>query len=139
MKDHQPMPIQSIIRKAITDHLVNHQNNNHMKHFFYNNKNLRCRVKPTGYENQLELQIQKKFLFFWFNVYKWKHIKQGFLGENARFGVLRDSYRYGNVSELYPSDKFDLKGIVDSFFLEYNASLLRKIEIKNQLKSYIKP
>lgn len=109
-----------------------------MKHYIYSNKNLRCRIKPTGYENQLELQIQKKFLFFWVNVYKWKHIEKGYWGENDRLGVLRNSYRYGNVSESYPSDKFDLKEIVDSFFLEYHANILRKIEIQNQLKSYIK-
>lgn len=110
-----------------------------MKQYIYSNKTLRCRVKPTGYENQLELQIQKKFLFFWVNVYKWKHIQHGDCGENDRLGVLRGPYRYWFVYEIYPSKDFDLKEIVDSFFLEYHASLLRKIEVQNQLKSYIKP
>lgn len=109
-----------------------------MKHYIYSNKILRCRIKPTGYENQLELQLQKKCIFFWVNVYKWKHIKEGYWGENDRLGVMQTGYIYGNVSESYPTGTFNLKEIVDSFFLEYHANILRKIEIQNQLKSYIK-
>ena len=105
-----------------------------MKHYIYSNKIFRCRIKTTGYENQLELQLQKKWLFFWVNVYKWKHIKEGFWGENDRLGVMQTGYRSGNVSESYPTGTFNLKEIVDSFFFEYHAYLLKKINLDKQLK-----
>lgn len=90
-----------------------------MKNFIYHDKNLRCRLKTTGYENQIELQLQKRFGFFWINVYKWMHVKEGFWGQCERFPILKNSYAYGNESECYMTGTLDLPKRVREFFQKY--------------------
>lgn len=96
------------------------------KRYIYHDSNLRCRIKKTGYKNQVELRIQKRYFIFWINVHKWMHVSEGFWGECERFPTLISSYQYGNVSECYMTGTLDLNARVDAFFNEYFDSITNK-------------
>jgi hypothetical protein len=93
-----------------------------MEKFIYHDKILRCRLKATGYKNQIELQIQKRYFIIWINVYKWMHVQDGFWGECERFPVIKLDSSYGHNSEAYMSGTLDLEKRTKEFFKEYLGS-----------------
>ena len=104
-----------------------------MAKYIYNSKELRCRIKYDKCVKNFELQLQKKIWFLWINTYKWMTVAVGFWGEGGPIKVLRDSYQYGNVSEVYATGKLDINKRVDQFFLEYNEYLEKE---KKQLSIF---
>lgn len=104
-----------------------------MEKYIYHDENLRCRLKRTGYKNQIELQIQRRsFLFIWANCYKWMTIQEGFWGEDFGLPInpMKSSYNYGNESECWKTGTLDIKKRVHEFFKEYFLSI--RLEGKRQ-------
>lgn len=97
-----------------------------MKKYIYKDNSLRCRLKTTAKNNQIELQIQKRFGIFWFDVYKWMHVSEEHLGECERIPVIKMSYAYGNNCEFYMKGTLDIKKRVSDFFTEYDEHLADK-------------
>lgn len=101
-----------------------------MEKYIYHSKDLRCRIKLTGYKNQMELQLQKRcFLFLWINCFPWMRVNEGFWGESSRLPILRGSCNYGNKSEAYMTGTLDLKKRVDELFREYQDKQFEIAEI----------
>lgn len=97
-----------------------------MTKYIYDNDKLRCRLRKTGYKNQIELQIQKIFLFvLWVNCYKWMHVSEGFWGEYSRGpNPMINTYNHGNISESWKTGTLDIRNRVKALFKEYKESLL---------------
>lgn len=74
----------------------------------------------------------------WINVYKWMEVKEGFWGQSKRLPFIKNTYRYGNVSECYMTGTLDLKKRVMEFFQEYIDYLRTKdqpvMDIRNSIK-----
>jgi len=104
-----------------------------MSNNIYYNSDLRCKIKYVSYLNHYHLQLQKKFLFFWIDVYKWMTVSEGFWGESDRHPILRDTYMYGNECEVYKTGSLDLKKRAIEFCEEYLEKEAEKNSRKNML------
>lgn len=110
-----------------------------MTKYIYHDKHIRCRLKLTGYGNQIELQIQRRRFVLWFNVGEWMHIDEGFWGECRdknhplyKNALIMD-YQYGNISETYVTGTLNVKERVQKFFQDYFYSIR---EINKTIKNF---
>lgn len=105
----------------------------------YFDKNLRCRVTPTGIGNQFRLTIQKRFLFFWFDTDFWKDVKEGYWGENSNTPGTKSPFIIrsisGHVSEAYKTGTLDLDFVIRDFIEQYQEAMAKKIQLQQNLAS----
>lgn len=106
-----------------------------MTTFIYKDKNIRCRVNKIFNSNKIKLQIQKRYLFiFWENAYKYIEISEGFWGESERNPILKLEYFGEGESEIYMTGTLSLENRVHQLFQEYFAYVKRESDTKNRIK-----
>ncbi|HYD92239.1 MAG TPA: hypothetical protein VEA37_12220 [Flavobacterium sp.] len=98
------------------------------RYFNHPEQPYRVRIKYREVYNHFGLQVQKKWLFIWFDVGKWMTVKEGFWGENwnkARNPLVLD-YSLGNIHECWKTGTLDLLDRARIFLIDYFCDMRRK-------------
>src|SRR6478736_2804420 len=100
-----------------------------MKYIYYD-KNLRCRLKKSSlFIGQIELQLQKRFIIFWFDCFRWMTYEERKKSESSfpYMNPMRLSYQFGNECEVWDEVTMTVNKRAEKLFNQY----FEAIEVKN--------
>lgn len=113
-----------------------------IKYVYSEVEGYRVKVKTDTYFNQLELQPQKKWWIFWFNISKWMVVEEETTDHSINdlvrgMNPRQNYYNYGNVHEIWRKGTLDIRRRAEQMIDEYFKEKFEREKFLSETKHKI--